>query len=131
MNDMVKKLEIEATPKTPMVDFDPESGVLKLEGRSIPENAFQFYEPILQWLDEYVNNAPPSTELVFKLDYFNTSSSKALLSMFRKLEKLLEAGKQVKIKWYYEEGDEDMKEAGIGYSNLVKVPIELVEVPEL
>lgn len=128
---MVKRLEIEATSKTPRVCFDPESGVLSLEGRSIPENAFQFYEPILEWLDQYVGNAPHNTELIFRLDYFNTSSSKALLGMFRKLEKLVEAGKQVKIKWYYEEGDEDMKEAGMGYASLVRVPIEFVEVSEI
>ena len=78
-----------------------------ISGRSIPENSIEFYKPLLDWLDKYVNNPLESTIFEIKLEYFNTSSSKCLVEIFRKLEKIHDNGKQVSIEWYFDEEDEE------------------------
>lgn len=123
-------LAIEPSVKTPKVDFEISSGILEVEGRSIPENSTEFYKPIFEWLDSYVSSPSSSTVFNFKLEYFNTSSSKCILDVLRKLEQLHKSGKNVVVNWYYEEDDEDMMEAGENYQRIVTVPIELALLEE-
>lgn len=118
---------LEATPKTPLVSLNATSGLLRLEGKSIPENSVEFYRPILEWLDQYANSPAAETVLELSLEYFNTSSSKCLLDVFRKLEGLNSHG-SVAIRWFYDEEDEDMKEVGEDYQALLKVPISLIAI---
>jgi hypothetical protein len=121
---------IEGTPKTPTVHFDSGAGVFKLEGRSIPENSVEFYKPLVDWLDKYKESPLPKTIVEVKLEYFNTSSSKCILDVFKKLELIHKAKNDVAIKWYYEEDDEDMLEAGEDYESIIRVPFEMVEIVE-
>ncbi|MDT8401542.1 MAG: DUF1987 domain-containing protein [Bacteroidales bacterium] len=119
---------IEGTPKTPTVKFDSGAGVFKLEGRSIPENSVEFYKPLVDWLDRYKESPLPKTTVEVKLEYFNTSSSKCILDVFKKLELIHKAKNDVEIKWYYEEDDEDMLEAGEDYESIIRVPFEMIEI---
>ncbi|MFO7850982.1 MAG: DUF1987 domain-containing protein [Bacteroidota bacterium] len=121
---------IEGTPKTPTVHFDSSQGVFKLEGRSIPENSVEFYKPLVDWLDRYKENPLPRTTVEVKLEYFNTSSSKCILDVFKKLEIIHKSKNDVEIKWYYEEDDEDMLEAGEDYESIIRVPFEMIEIVE-
>ncbi|HCC70495.1 MAG TPA: nuclear pore complex subunit [Bacteroidales bacterium] len=126
----MESIIIEGTPKTPTVHFDSVQGVFKLEGRSIPENSVEFYKPLVDWLDLYKENPLPKTNVEVKLEYFNTSSSKCILDVFKKLELIHKAKNDVEIKWYYEEDDEDMLEAGEDYESIIRVPFEMVEIVE-
>lgn len=119
---------LEATPKTPKLDFNPDAETFLISGRSIPENSIEFYKPLLDWLDKYVQNPLESTIFEIKLEYFNTSSSKCLVEIFRKLEKIKEEGKSITIDWYYEEEDEDMEESGEDFKQIIKVPFKMVEI---
>jgi len=119
---------LEATPKTPKLDFNPDAATFLISGRSIPENSIEFYKPLLDWLDNYVQNPLDSTNFEIKLEYFNTSSSKCLVEIFRKLEKIKEQGKSISIDWYYEEEDEDMEESGEDFKQIIKVPFKMVEI---
>jgi len=121
---------IEGTPKTPTVHFDSSQGVFKLEGRSIPENSVEFYKPLVDWLDKYKESPLPKTTVEVKLEYFNTSSSKCILDVFKKLELIHKAKNDVEIKWFYEEDDEDMLEAGEDYESIIRVPFEMIEIVE-
>ena len=122
------KLDIESTEDTPRVIFDPEGNHFEISGRSLPEDAPSFYGPILDWLDEYYSGSPlPSTSFDFKLEYFNTASSKLVLDVLMKLEEHHTAGSATIVKWYYDEDDEDMQEAGEEFADLVEVPFEHVE----
>ncbi len=122
----MKPLKIESTHKTPKVYLDPEEGVFEISGRSIPEDSVGFYKPILEWLDEYAQNPNEKTEFKFELEYFNTSSSKNILELLKRLEEIYEKGHDVKVIWYYDEDDEDMEETGEDYQALLKVPVELI-----
>ena len=121
----MEPINIEPSVKTPKISFDDGSGALEIEGRSIPENSTEFYKPVFEWLDAYIDSPSANTEFAFKLEYFNTSSSKCILDVLRKLEKLHINGNKVVVNWFYEEDDEDMKESGENYQSIVSVPIQL------
>ncbi len=125
-NYNMEPLRIQATVKTPEVLFDPTNEVFEIKGKSVPEDAEEFYHEVLQWVEDYVSN--PSEKTVFKIDleYFNISSSKRILFLFYKLNELKEKGKHIKIVWYYNEDDEDMFEVGQDYAFMVKIPFEFV-----
>lgn len=126
----MEKLFFDGTPKTPGVNFDASTGELLLKGRSIPENSIEFYKSLNEWLDEYSNSPKPNTTLNVQLEYFNTSSSKCLLDLFKRLENLGKKGNEVAINWYYEEDDEDMLEAGEDYQSIIDVPFKMIEIKE-
>jgi hypothetical protein len=120
-------LNIEPTEITPCVKLNAETGLFIIEGKTLPENVNFFYEPILIWLNEYITNPKENTILEVKLEYINTASSKAIFSVFLKLEKLVNKGKTAKIKWFYADDDEDMKDVGEEYADVIKVPFEQIE----
>jgi len=124
------KLELKETATTPYVNFDQGTGMLKIDGRSIPENVIDFYHPILRWIDEYSKSPVEKTEITLKFEYFNTSSSKRIFDIMKKLEKMAtDTGKMVIINWYYEEDDEDIFFAGNDYKALIsKLEFNLIEI---
>ena len=115
---------LEGTEDTPKVLLDPSKNIFEISGRSLPEDCASFYGPILKWLDSYVGTPNANTIFEIKLEYFNTASSKMILDVLSKLEKLKDAGKQVTVQWYFHDDDEDMQEAGEEFSELVEVPFE-------
>ena len=126
----MEALKIEGEEKTPTIIFEPD-GSLLLKGRSIPENTVAFYEPVFNWLKEFGNNPAQNIILTVQLEYFNTSSSKCLLDIFRALEDLKSKSKnEVKIIWNYEEDDEDIMEAGEDYQSIVDLEFELQSIDD-
>ncbi|RLD44866.1 MAG: nuclear pore complex subunit [Bacteroidetes bacterium] len=123
-------LIIEGTRQTPEINFDVESGILKLEGRSIPENTFEFFTPVLNWLDAYVNSSPDKIVAKINLEYFNTSSSKYILEILKKLKVFKVEGTEVLVEWYYEEDDEEMMETGEDYEDVSGLPFEIISFEE-
>jgi hypothetical protein len=83
-----QSLIIEETAKTPQIDLNALTGDFIFSGRSIPENAAKVYEPILNWVNEYILHARPTTNLRFNLEYFNTSSSLWLAKIFKVLVRI-------------------------------------------
>ncbi len=122
----MENISIKRTKQTPEVKLDSKSGVLSFSGRSLPEDSNKFYAPIIKWIDSYLTSPSKSTKLVFELDYFNTASAKAIFSIIVKFNKLHEDNSSVKIEWFYDEDDEDMKELGDEYKDLFKIPILLI-----
>ena len=84
----MEKYEIDGTPKTPTILFDINGGVLDIKGRSIPENSIEFYKPLVDALDKYSVATKSATTVNIQLEYFNTSSSKCILDIFKKLNPL-------------------------------------------
>ncbi len=121
---------VKQSAKTMGFEFNPDTKTISLKGKSIPENHALFFEPILTWLDALVKQPPSSIQVVVKLDYFNTSSSKYLLKIFKKFEEIPEHDSKVMIHWVYEQDDWDMRDCGLDYTEIVKVPFELIEVSE-
>lgn len=124
----MRNLVIEPTSKTPKVILNADIGVFEISGRSIPEDAIGFYRKVLDWLDEYSKSPLSKTNFKFQLEYFNTSSSKCLLDIFRRLERIHKNNHEVVVQWHYDADDEDMQETGEDYKALVDVPFELIAI---
>lgn len=123
-------LEIKATLKTPRVLVNFEEGIILLAGISIPEDPYAFYSPVNEEIEKYMKSPLPKTTLEFKLEYFNTSSTLVIRNLIRDLSQS-GSNTELHVKWYYEEYDEDMKEAGDEFRLLFhSIDFELVEVIE-
>lgn len=118
-------LKIEATDHTPSISFNKIENVLYIEGRSLPENPVEFYRPV-QLFVESLTKQLDTLVIDVRLDFFNTSSSKQLFELFRKLKPMVDTGKVAKVIWRYDEDDEDLLEAGEDYMEMSEVPFELV-----
>lgn len=125
----MQNYQIEGTEKTPRIVFDGQTGMLEIKGKSVPEDSFKFFDPMNQWLDDYLQNPAVTTELNVALEYFNTSSAKVLLEVFKKMSQLEKSGKsKIRINWVYEEDDDDMLEAGHDYQRTIDVPLNFVAI---
>jgi hypothetical protein len=122
----MNSIKLEGKEDTPRIILDPTNDIFEISGRSLPEDAALFYEPIIEWLRRYSETAKTEISFHFKLNYFNTASSKLLLDLLMILEEMANNGTKVFIKWFYDEEDEDMLEAGEEYAELVEIPFELV-----
>lgn len=108
------------TDTHPFVTLDKENGIFQFTGVSTPDSAEGFYHEIVQWVENYVANPNPTTKFTFHLDYFNITTSKRILFMLYSLEALANSGKsEVSIEWMYEEGDDDMLEAGQDFEHMM------------
>jgi hypothetical protein len=122
----MKDLIIKETEKTPSVSLSI-NGNLKIEGRSIPEDAAKFFKPILDWTKEFT---APEIRIDIKLEYFNTSSSKFILEMLRIIEGNPN-NSNVLVNWFYEEGDLDVLESGQYFESIIGIPFKYIEYEEL
>ena len=113
----LKDILIDPTNKTPQVDFNHLTGDLILSGRSIPENATELFEPLHNWITEYINNPRHTTNLRLNLEYFNTASSIWLAKMVKTLSKMSDPDNVLFIHLYFNIEDfdnmatEDLKDA--------------------
>jgi hypothetical protein len=127
----MENLTLEGSAKTPTINFDATSGTLELRGRSIPENSVEFYKPLNEWIENYGASPAGETSVDVKLEYFNTSSSKCILDLFKKLEAIAGSKTNVTVNWFFEEDDEDMEEAGQDYKAIIGLPFNIIEVEEI
>lgn len=123
----MKIIKLNNTITTPIVHLDADANIFKIEGASIPENANHFYDPILDWLEEYSLNPNKETVIDLNYKYFNTSSSKLILDLLLILKKIHDNGNKILVHWYHEENDEDMKESGEDYQDIIKIPFKFIE----
>ena len=123
----MEALHIEASEDTPKIYFEPDVEIYLLEGKSLPENAIDFYQPVFDWAQVFFNeqNIPSNIVINFKLDYFNTASSKQIAKLLRIIE-ISPSNENVTIKWYYDEEDTDMLKAGNRYNKLMDIQFEFV-----
>ncbi len=122
----MENLEIQPTNDTPTVHCDVQGEII-MAGRSLPENPIKLYEPIFEWAKQYENEA---ILLNFKLEYFNTSSSKQIFNLIKIFVENPKV-KDIHVKWHYEEGDYDSKETGEHFSHLFKIPLNLLNMPKV
>lgn len=119
-------LYIEATETTPSINFHSKNNILDIKGCSVPEDGVGFYLPVLSWLENYLLTNPKEITLNIQLDYFNTTSSKFIFEMLRRLESYNNDEIKLIVNWFFMEGDEDLEEAGLVYSDVVRIPFSLI-----
>jgi hypothetical protein len=119
------KIVIKSSLKSPAINFDKEKALIEIRGRSTLENSKAFYEPLLSWLNNYVENPEDLTIVNIELEYYNTSSSLWIFQIFRRLNKLNEKNKELVINWYY--ADEDLLDAGTDFEQLTSLSFNKIE----
>jgi hypothetical protein len=130
-------LIIEATSHSPEISFDPSAGKFFISGVSRPEDVRSFYYPVVEWLERFLEEEVRAGKVSFnkdnplvleiKLKYFNSSSAKFLFDIFSEIGQISGEGQTIKIRWYYEAGDDDMLEAGEELSEIAEIPFEFIE----
>lgn len=129
----MKSIFIKQTNKSPEINFNYDTGELKITGNSLVQNSYEFYTPLLEWIDDYVR-APKAknTKVFIKVVYFTTDASGFFIKILKRLEQLAMANHLVMVKWYYEEGDVDMRETIHMFRSLVpQLNLESVVVKEV
>jgi hypothetical protein len=115
-------INLKSTGDTPAIILDAENNNMEITGKCFPEDVNAFFKPVMEWLSDYSKKPNNSTHFKFKLDYYNTASSKNILSVLMTLKVLYMAGNDVTVEWNYNEDDEEIQESGIEFERLVKIP---------
>lgn len=121
-------LIIKETIATPRIEFDVTKNIFELQGCSRPEDVRDFYAPVILWLTDFKNSVDDNLKskhldnplvFKFKFDYFNSSSAKFILDILVLINQIHMLGLNMKIDWYFDENDDDMKEVGEELSEVV------------
>jgi hypothetical protein len=115
-------MRVNPTVDTPEVIYDDSLRKLSIRGRSLPEDAWSFYEPVIGWAKSFIANGESKLTVEFFLEYFNSSSGRYLLELLSTFEA---AGKDVRVLWLTEPEDELMQEKGEEFSGLVDLPFDI------
>jgi hypothetical protein len=117
---------VTGTDLYPTIIFNPRENIFHIHGISTPENGKDFYQPVITWMEAYSIRPNTDTDLHIDLEYFNLSSSKALLFLFYMLNEMHANGHKVKVTWCYR--DAYILSAGRDYAFMVKIPFEFRKV---
>ncbi|MDB4533511.1 DUF1987 domain-containing protein [Vicingaceae bacterium] len=127
----MENLKIPNAPKTPGVNFDVSTGNFFVSGISVPEDSRGFYEPILNWLKDYIKAPAESTTLDFKLSYVNTSSLQFIYDLLMQLDGADGDSTKVVVNWYYLEDDIDMQEMGEDFKDATNIKFNFFGVEDV
>ena len=119
----METLIIEATPKSPYIYCDAKKGIVEMSGRGLLENTPEFMKPVLDWFNKFQqpHNITP-LQVNCRFEYYNTSFSKELLTIFRILADVYQMGVKITINWYWEEEDTDMLGDGENFCRIAQIP---------
>jgi hypothetical protein len=123
----MEELKIFSTRKTPEIVLSPE-GMIRIKGRSIPEDVSDFFTPIEDWLTEYIVSPAEITSVDMNFDYFNSASARAFIHLLQKITYVKLKNKKYNFNWYYEDGDEDILERGQYFSSVLNVPFNYIKI---
>jgi hypothetical protein len=111
--------------RTPEIKFDPDNNYFIIKGRSLPEDANDFYAPYKKWLKNYFTGTIEPADFILQIDYFNSSSSRMILEMIYIIRDCINEGNQINIIWRYQEDDDEMMTVGEEIQAIIEVPIKM------
>lgn len=120
-------LSILPTDDTPKVISENSGVTLSISGRSLPEDAITFYNPVIDWLKKYVASPKPESNFDFHFEYISTSSTKQIMKLFLMINELSKSNK-VNVIWKFDKDDEDMKQTGKRLQKLTTIDFDYREV---
>ena len=110
-------LTIAKTEYTPEIKMDADTNFISIIGDSFPENTYDFYKPVMNWMEEYFSLALDNpTTINMEINYFNSSSSQLFFDFFDLLEAAVNDGKNIEVNWVYTPKNESAHEAGEDFS---------------
>lgn len=121
------ELFIKPSRNSPEISLSP-SGTLRMKGRSIHENVYEFFSCVMDWVDAYINEPAETTFVDIQLEYFNSASAKYIVMILQKLKQVHLKDKKYYVNWFYEEGDEDILERGEYFESVLDMDFNFVEI---
>lgn len=119
-------INIDASKTTPAVAASPTTGLFTMTGDSYPENSYEFFGPLIEWLESYLDQADAGLRLELKIVYMNTSSVKAMMDIFDLLEDAHNQGKRIGVAWYYDPRNERVVEMIEEFKEDCSFPFEVI-----
>jgi hypothetical protein len=117
---------VKGTKDKPDIRLNHEIGVLYMGGSSLPENVLEVFNPVIDWIEQYIKAPQPATKVEFFFDYLNTASSHMVVRIFEKIISLKIKCEHLTINWYYPTGDLDMRNFGQELSEIINHPVHLM-----
>ena len=124
----MKCLSIKGAQNTPKVRLCAKKGLIEISGRSAPRNSYEFYQPIVDWLEEYSKAPKPKTSVNINFNFFDTGSSRCFIDVLLILQNVHNINQGVEIKWYYDIDDDEMLESGYDFESITRIPFKMIEV---
>lgn len=121
----MNNLSIESTQSTPAISANATTGVVLMRGDSYPENSFELFSPVMQWIESHLREPANTLTLNLHLLYLNTSSVKAMMDIFDILEEAHRDGRQVAVHWYYDEQNERIAELAEEFKEDCTFPFQI------
>lgn len=118
----MKNLIINANKDTLNIHCDSTTGLIEMTGTSYPQDAADFFNPVFDWLESYIQKVAGEVRLNLYIDYLNTSSTKCLFDFIDRLEDYHKMGNTVQVSWYHEPHDDDIKETGLEFQEDMELP---------
>jgi hypothetical protein len=122
----MQTLKIKATKDSPEVNFDSQTGKFSISGICNSSHTVEFFEPIYLFIDAYSKSPLQSSVFTFQLEYLNSSAQRCVMDLLKRIKKMHDSGKEVKIQWCYPKDEEEMLDEGKSFSNLFKFPFEFI-----
>lgn len=134
--DLVMAVQINQTSKTPFVHLCSDNARFIMEGVILPEDAVDFFTPIASYISSYLRDPKPESEILCKLEYFNTSSSRMLFTLFKSFNDASHTTK-TRVLWFYDEEDDALEEVADEFQEILpniifdKKPFNFDDLPKL
>lgn len=126
----ITDLDITPTQSIPGIRSDASAGVLSMNGDSFPENAFELFEPVIRWVEQYLSTFSAPLHLDLRLIYLNTSSVRGMLDIFDLLEQAHDEGRAVSVQWFYHPENERVAELAEEFAEDYEFPFEILAEEE-
>ena len=110
--DFQKNLSLAPTQSTPAVSAEWDSGLLVMTGESYPENTYEIFDSIIGWVEEFLGSVDRPLRVELKLNYLNTSSIRAMIDIFDRLQSASDDGKAIAVCWFYDSRNPRSAELG-------------------
>lgn len=117
---------ISGTQSTPAIQGVWGNGTLSMQGDSYPENSYELFHQVFEWVERYLAEADRPLQLELRLLYLNTSSIKAMMDIFDLLEEAHHKGKPVAVNWYYDNRNERVAELAEEFKEDCTFPFDIV-----
>lgn len=122
----MEKLIIKETLNSPKIIMDPSKKRYEISGKSFPENAKAFYQPLLDWIRDIPADFADDIRLSIILDYISSSSVISMKQVLTRIKAQLENGVKITVLWHYDPTDPDIKDIGEEYEKVVGIKLEFV-----
>jgi len=124
----MESIYIKKTKKAPLINLNLEDNIFQIKGPSFSEDIIEIYTPVIEWIESELPKLEKELACEFYFTVLNSASHKKIFQILIKLNSLLDEGKKIRVKWYYDEDDEDIMEMGEDLIELINIPFELISI---